>query len=284
MFGQLAQHMRRSLVQLGRTTLCVSLPHEFVQRYGLQKGDEIDVSEEEAQLVLNAQPAGNTSCVVNITDEHYSVAWYTITAAYMAGHATIDIQFETPHLKKSKEIPTNQAIAELTGSLIGMEVMEQGKNHCLLKEIALPKKDELPKLLSRIWNVLVVLANECRDPELRKIVHVHEDQLNKLVMYGMRLLSRAGAGTRQESLATYAILSRLEVVGDLFQQLLAELEDEGCLEQLEEVVRSSRDAFSTGDIAKAWHARHALQKVDNEIAKQISDNLMDALHLRLTYT
>ncbi len=104
MFGQLAQHMRRSLVQLGRTTLCVSLPHEFVQRYGLQKGDEIDVSEEEAQLVLNAQPAGNTSCVVNITDEHYSVAWYTITAAYMAGHATIDIQFETPHLKKSKEI------------------------------------------------------------------------------------------------------------------------------------------------------------------------------------
>ncbi len=277
--------MRRSLVQLGRTTLCVSLPHEFVQRYNLKKGDAVDVAEEEAQLVLNALPQSQSTHVVNITDKHYAVAWYAITAAYMAGHDAIDIRFENAHLQKSKEVPTNQAIAELAGSLIGMEVMEQGKKYCLLKEIALPKKDELPKLLLRVWNVLVVLAEECRDPELRKVVHVHEDQLNKLVLYGMRLLSRAGAETRQQSLAMYALLSRLEVVGDLFQQLLVELEDDACLEQLEDVVRLARGAFTSGNIEKAWFARHMLtQTTDNKLALQIADNLLDALHLRLTYT
>ena len=45
--------MKRKIIQLAGKTHVVSLPSKYVKKYGLKKGDEVDVEERGAQIVLS---------------------------------------------------------------------------------------------------------------------------------------------------------------------------------------------------------------------------------------
>ena len=51
--------MKRKVIQLAHSTAVISLPSKWVKKYGVKKGDEIEVGEEESRLIVTAEQTGS---------------------------------------------------------------------------------------------------------------------------------------------------------------------------------------------------------------------------------
>ncbi|MBI4143670.1 AbrB/MazE/SpoVT family DNA-binding domain-containing protein [Candidatus Woesearchaeota archaeon] len=285
--------MSRKLVQLGKSTLLVSIPSVFAKNFGLKKGNEVDVVADESSLIVRAKGMSDKRGVVDVSNLNYSLAWYCITGAYVAGFSGFRINFSSHifHNRKNVSLPAIEVVSEIVSFLPGVELLEQGRSFCVVKEVSIPKEEDIEGIVSRVWNVLIVLSEGLMEPVVRRRLQVYEEQINHLVLYSLRVIARVGLSSRLQSLCLFAILSRLEEVADSFQVISGQLFNEQFVSGLNRFIVKSRAYFYSckqEDFVACWKLRHQLKSSFGRtsaffIVSRLLDNVMDALHMRLVY-
>ncbi len=241
--------MKRKIIKQGHNTLTLTLPGEWTRKLDLKAGDELDVLEKEASLVLSADSKKEEKrAVIEIKDLTVPMLWRYFSGAYRAGSNEIKFVFDgsrkayedayhyyTAHFDYSKlgeKIPPKPAIAMIQGMVdrfIGMGIIESGKDYCIAREMGEPNIKEFDSSLKRIFLVIsqmfdrimeAIDKNEIKDPGLCKEMHTIDLNVDRLTDYCCRILNKiTNTYSESKKMLLFSTIFMLEQVGDEFKYI-----------------------------------------------------------------
>jgi len=245
--------MRRKVVQQGTATLMVSLPAGWTRKNSIEKGAEVEVQEQKDRIVILPTTEALTARVeIDVTGmaddllreienvegtkekktyrdpETFKTVRQAmlrmLAALYKAGYDEIRINFEHPG--------TINLIQQALGDeLSEYEIVEQGRNHCVLQDISGVLKERFDPAVRRIFYLLQQMADDSlpliaagKQRELGPVRFL-ETSNNRFTTFCRRLLSKKGHPDPAKIPFLYLIIDRLEMIADqykyLFDYLLA---------------------------------------------------------------
>ncbi len=192
--------MIRRAIQLAGKTLVLSLPSKWVKQYNIKKGDELEIAQCDDSLTISCQNRETAKIgKIDITGANYSVAWHYIVSAYCSGFDELEIVFDKLLMQDNKNnttIKVSDAILKIVNNLIGLEVIRQGKNFCLVKEVSKTQKDEFPNMLKRLFFLILSIGEDSLealkngDKQTLANVLLLEANVNKFSHYCLRTLNK----------------------------------------------------------------------------------------------
>ena len=241
--------MKRKIIKQGHNTLTLTLPNAWVKKLNLKGGDEIDIVECENSLLINAKEnSAPKHFEIDIRNFSVPLLWRYFQGAYRSGCDEIKIYFDPAkreyedayhyytsqfeYARLGEKIPPKPAIAmiqEVTNRFIGVDVVETGKNYCLVKEMAEVTVKEFENSLRRIFlSILQIFdrimesieKNQINTPSLCKEIHTMDLTIDKLVDYCARILSKiSGQIPDRKKPTIFSSLFILELLGDEFKYI-----------------------------------------------------------------
>lgn len=149
--------MKRNIVQQGPTTLMVSLPIKWVRKYGLKKGEQVNVEERGRELTISTEEeTERTKTEIDLLNEDYTYIWRMISTAYVSGYDEIKINFDKLEILKIVQ----KIVVEY---FVGFEIVEQKKDYCIVKNVSGNRVDEFDAILKRIFLTLIQTSEIFRD-------------------------------------------------------------------------------------------------------------------------
>jgi|GEM_PF-532534 phosphate uptake regulator len=217
--------MRRKVVKQGSSTFTISLPARWVRNFGISAGDEIDVEEKGSELVMRAEgiktPAKRE---IDVSGLDNSLIRRSIISLYVKGVEEIKVSFSD---KKAMDILQN-----LTLSLLGFAVIEQGKDYCIIREVSREKQEEFDALLKKLFFTLHSLGNDIIEKtegkEISKIKELKELEhygMNRTAYLCMRILNKYGYKEQDKITLLYELVRFLENTGDEYWRICEQLID-----------------------------------------------------------
>ncbi len=210
--------MKRKVVKQGTSTLTVSLPSKWVHRFDLKTGDEIHIEEKDDALLLSSlSPHAIDKKMIDLSNLEPLVD-RCILGAYHAGHD--EIRLVTPAQQDISQF--KKVIAEL----IGFELVEEGKNYCVLRDISGSSDKEFDNLYRRVFLLIKNMAEEgavlIKENKFDALLEqIEKDkEVNKFTNVCLRHLNKRGYKEFTKTQAIFSVLQRLEEVGDEYKALL----------------------------------------------------------------
>ena len=148
--------MKRKVIQLAGKTSVVSLPHAWVKRFGVKKGDDLEITERGNELMLST--SGNFSVKkvqVDLTDANKRVSRLVLSALHRRGFDEIEVLGGTK--EKLEEI--NNLVKDV---MLGFIVVEQTVKKSLYKNVYVDTETDFDTLLRRTFLVTIKLAEEVK--------------------------------------------------------------------------------------------------------------------------
>ena len=220
--------MKRKLVQHGNTSLTVSLPKKWTDKFGFKKGDEIELLEKDAQIILQAEGTSEKSLKKGVLDisKLGVLTRRSIDAMYKSGYDEVEVLFDDPKQLKMIEFAVNN-------EAMTFEIVKQEKNRCIVRNVSESDNKEFDTLLRRTLLLLKVMGEDMlvalknKDFDTIKNIKDLEKTNNKFTHFCRRALARNGYKDFNKTVFMYTILEQLETVADEFKFLCDFLVEEG---------------------------------------------------------
>ncbi len=211
---------RRRLQATGGSSLTLTLPKSWINRFKLQSKDEVLVGT--SGLALTIKPAGRSQqeVVINIQVEGVPDEWVLreMIAAYIAGADKIVLY--SRRISPSQ----NQAIREAVQLLFGFEILEETSQKIVARTILDDSLFPVSESTMRIFTITRSMfedslkAAQTGDKELALDIKQRDYEVNKLVHAIRRQFHEIMTGKLEGSLAEISfyrsIAGQLERVGD----------------------------------------------------------------------
>jgi len=202
--------MKRKLISQ-KTAYTLTLPIEWVRENNLTNADEVDLSIENNSIIISTEKKSkleSTSIDLKDTDNAY-----------------IRIMIENPYLKGFDIIQLNylnsrqfDIIQEVVSNLIGVEIVEQRKDHCKIAQTASPTKDEFETILRRVFNIIKYTNNLIIDDiengvlnNLNKVDKQTND-VRRFLLFCTRTLHKLNLTSRKNESFYHLLLERLILI------------------------------------------------------------------------
>jgi len=145
--------MIRKVSKIGPATLMVSLPSKWVRKYGIKKGDEIELMEEGNRIeIWSTKGVHLEEFRTKIRKGTLSHLKSIISNAYKKGYDVIILEYDDESILKD--------IQKLVDSLLGVEIVSRSKNQCEIKNIAKELESEFENVLKNSFILLMEMSNE----------------------------------------------------------------------------------------------------------------------------
>lgn len=240
--------MKRKIIKQGHNTLTMTLPSEWVRKFNLQAGKEVDLVERDNGLFITSEKIGeNKKAEFNITGMDIPTIWKYFMAVYREGYDEILVKFEpgtklespykffTPHSLdiKYKKIMEKQEIFEVlhgfVSRFIGMEIMEQRKDYVLIKEMGEISSKEFDNSLRRVFLILQQMVEETKEaitmnnPKMLSHMHDVDINLDKFHDYCIRVMNKTEHKSMKNKNLLFSTLYLIELTGDEFKNIAKHL-------------------------------------------------------------
>ena len=241
--------IKRKIVQHGNTSLTVSLPIKWAKKFNLNKGDEIDVEEQNNSLIISTEKSFKIDVQeVNTKNLDKKTLNWLLSALYKRGHDEIKIFFEDPsHM---------QIIQNRVNQLMGYAIIEQTHNSCVIKNISEALKDEFDSTLKRAFLLTISMGDGVFDVmsdgkdmmRLQGLISMEETN-NQLTGFCHRIINKQGYKEFQRTSFVYVVIWLLESIADEYRDICKfYIKDENCNLKLSkdsiEVFRITNDMVS----------------------------------------
>lgn len=204
--------MKRKINRVGINTLTVSLPSKWAKEQKLKPGDEVEVEEGEAELRIGIQLSKEylkTEIKLGQGND-----WYVdqvIRNFYLAGFDEIKVKFDD-----EKIIPK---IQNTLNRLIGLEIVEYGKDYCTLKIISSGNEAELDFFLRKAFLLVKTLFETAiKQLETEKIdleqIKNQRSNLQRFANLYRRTITKTQKYTLMKNREIYTLVSRLMMIGN----------------------------------------------------------------------
>ncbi len=211
--------MQRKVIKLGNETYVISLPSIWVKHYNVRKGDELEVEEQGPRLILSrSSDARHGKASIDVSGSKPMIK-RLIGALYKVGYDEFEIRFETP-----EEL---EAIKEVMGEFVGFELLEEGRNRVMVKNISHIIPDEFSSIQRKMASVIIAMAEEGLSAlqgkdwdRLRRSAAMDAD-VNRHADFCRRILNTVGHRVVKRTAPSYYIVEQLERIGDSYRDLCA---------------------------------------------------------------
>lgn len=242
---KLSNSMKRKVIRQGHNTLTLTLPSKWVRKCNVSSGDEIEIEEKDHSLLIHGKKStAIRSTTLDLKNLNLELTWRSIISAYRAGYEEIEVQFQNPKketktaytgfgfdnlqllVTKGKiEVSTIELIQALVNRLIGVEIIDQKENYCLIKEMGETTYKEFDNSLRRIFLLLLSMAEECYEcysknyKEPLKSIHMVDTNLDRFEDFCIRVLNKIGYKDYGKTPTMHTTIFMLELMGDEFRKL-----------------------------------------------------------------
>ena len=207
--------MKRKVIKHGPSTFIVSLPVNWVKRYGITKGKELEITENGRTLNINTDSVKiNEELSKDISGLSPGLVHAFLSILYLEGHDKIMFKYDNIEIleKIQKQIP----------QLIGYEIVEQDNKKCLIQSISQKIDLDFDNSLRRALIILgqtLEMANEAYikdDKETLKNIQLRDLEVNRLCYFCLRQITKENynKGFEQETYSLYYLITTLERFGD----------------------------------------------------------------------
>ena len=262
----------RKVQKVGTSTLTISLPKPWVEKFGLRQGDQVFLEEEGAFLkvtpaAMATRRTGSPEYVIDadLCDEP-GILHRVIVGNYVLGRERIQIKasgrLKSEHLQEARDAARR---------LMGMGIIEETSSRITLQCSIEPTKYPVDTLIKRLYNLSSTMLDESvealvtRDKRLAEDALHREDDADMMYWLLIRLLLSAQAddslleqlGLRNRlEIAGYRLIAKeLETVADygediarnVIELIEADVEIPSSLvKSLRDLVEGVRDVYSKG--------------------------------------
>lgn len=208
-------NMKRKINRVGTGTLTVSLPSKWATKYGLKQGDEVEVVEEGNSLKFSTNAEQTLKSATVKLHGSWRLKRRYVFNAYRFGYDELIVQFEN--------LDDLKRVQQFIESLIGYEIVEQGKNYCKLRSIATPSYEEFNNILRKYFLTFLNMTEEtynalkAGEPDYLGNVALQDLTVNKLYLFLTRTLRKREEVTKIPAMFLYQLLGGIESIGDMYR-------------------------------------------------------------------
>jgi len=203
---------------MGGKTHVISLPSQWIKRYKVQKGEELEVEERDNSVLVTTNNTFEVgSCEINVAETNRMLG-RTIGALYKAGYNDAKVIYETPEQLKTIE-------NTLRKTCIGFEITNSGNNFVQISSLTKTVPEEFDNSLKRLFFTLEIMnqdlikAIKAKDEQLLIEVINKDDQVNKLADLCRRILNKGDIKTISNPNVVYYVVEQLERIGDVYKKI-----------------------------------------------------------------
>lgn len=220
--------MRRKVIQIADSTQLISLPRKWAVRYGIKKGDELEVEEQGSHILIEkvGESAKPMSIDLDITNLDKDTLIFLYRGLYIRGYDEIKFIFNRPtipHHRLNKNVKAISVIHGEANRSTGLEIMQERENFCILKRISYYSAKEFDSVLRRSFLLLIDAAQDLylgaknKDFILIGTLEEKHDTITKLVLYNLRILNTIGSKEYKKNFFLYHIVSSLDLIIDILR-------------------------------------------------------------------
>ncbi len=309
----------RKVQKVGTSTLTISLPKPWVEKFGLKQGDQVFLEEEGPYLKVTpaAMATRRTGAPEYVVDadlcDEPGILHRVIVGNYVLGRERLVIKasgrLKSEHLTEAREASRR---------LMGMGIIEETASRITLQCSIEPTKYPVDTLIKRLYNLSSTMLDESVEALVTKDKRLAEDALHREddadMMYWLlirlllsaqaddSLLDQLGLRNRLEIAGYRLIAKELETVADYGEDIarnvieLIEADVEvptSLVKSLKDLVEGVRDVYSKGiggllsrDLKLANQAiltRDEMKRKENKFMRLLFDEVEDPvvlLHFR----
>lgn len=220
-------HIKRKIIQIGASTQLVSLPRSWSKKFNLKKGTDLEVEESGNKLIISTEKAVELNEVnIDVTDMDRTSVLFYIRSAYRKGYDVLNVTYNNPttvHLRLGQTIRVSSIIHEEVSRLMGVEIVQQKENGCVIKSILEHSGKDFDMILRRIFILLIEMATELargcasNNKEVLETIKDHHDNITRFISYCLRLLNKYMYERFQEIPTMYYLIACLEDIVDIMK-------------------------------------------------------------------
>ncbi|MDI3473958.1 MAG: hypothetical protein PWR30_281 [Candidatus Woesearchaeota archaeon] len=214
--------MFRSVLRLGENTFVISLPKQWVEENGINKGDQLNVRAREGEIsfsLFEERTVGRAE--IDLGNRSKSACWKVIFAAYIKGYEEIVL----------KGIKDEQAslIEFISNQLIGMTISSKKEDTIILRELSKGNEKELEGIFRRIYllgkDVVRVRIEALHQKDFETLNKTQEVDwtINKFVLFCLRIVNKSTELDSNEKIFYYTALTKFEQIGDVFADFFVKI-------------------------------------------------------------
>jgi phosphate uptake regulator len=240
--------MKRKIIKQGHNTLTLTLPSEWVKKFNLAPGSEVDVNERDNGLFISTEKNNShRKAEFDITEMDIPTIWKYFMAVYREGYDEVLIKFKVGHTlespykfltqhrldikygKKAEKSTVLEFLHDLVNRFVGFEIVEHGKDFVLIKDMSEPTSREFENALRRVFLLINQMSDEIcevlRTKNTKMLGHIHDVDVNldKFHDYCIRILNKIGNKDCKKTSLLFANLYLLELLGDEFKNISCHL-------------------------------------------------------------
>ena len=191
----------------GRQSFTVTLPIEWIKQHHLDKQREVELASIGNNLVISPEKADEERIALSL-DQYKKTIPKVLQGVYRLGISELKLTFtDAKILEEVQRIQTR---------LIGYEIIEQGKNYLIMKDITKESSEDFSTILRRVFLLLLELSTATTQQHITSL----DNNIKRLINYGQRILVKQGHADYQRVPFYYTLLHELEKIGDEYTWLL----------------------------------------------------------------
>jgi phosphate uptake regulator len=205
--------MKRKIIEQGGLTLMVSLPRPWAKKYGIKKGDEVDLQEHGKNLTIaTSEPISKDKKEVVIDASEKFLGRY-VQGPYKLGYDELIIKFESPDVLIE--------IQRYLDQTMGFEIVDQKPNQVKIQMVAKEMETEFDRVLRRLFLMTIDTTKEMIQADNKKLKNLAEMEKmnNKLCNFCERLLNKHQYYDVNKTSQMYCVVWSLEQIGDDLRDL-----------------------------------------------------------------
>ena len=209
--------MKRSVILMGGKTYVLSLPSQWIKKYSIQKGEELDLEEKDNSIIVRTEKNPEIKEVELNFSSLDIMLGRAVGALYKAGYSRAKIHYETKQqLQKIEET--------LQRTLIGFAITKQEKNYIIIESLAEIKAEEFDASLKRMFYSLESMHEELLsalasfDHKALQAVIEKDGQINRLADFCRRVVNSGQTQFLVKPGVLYYVVEQLERIGDLYKE------------------------------------------------------------------
>ena len=283
----------RKAIEMGKGTILVSLPKDWVRRNSIKKGDDLVVEEVSARKLMVRRFEGGEDekkqISIDYPGDDFSQVANDLTGAYLLGYDIIRVVGSKVISREDRS-----GIKETIGRLVGLEIMDEDSKKMTLQFLLEPTAIVPAQIVLRMSGLLDGMLKDVAeglkgDAKLLGLVAERDDEVDRLYFLLVRVTRAAivrpdmaeGYGLSPVDLLDYRVLaSFLESLGDAVSELSHELnrvlgskkvarEYSGVVMKL----KSMNDLATQGFVSRRAGRPMTINRQVKALAKEVTDGL-----------
>ena len=206
--------MKRKVIQIAESTQLISLPRKWTLKYGIKKGDELEVEEKGARIVVTPDKKVLTKeLTADVSGLTPDLAGKFVSRAYQKGYDRLKLKFDNPEIMI--------AIQSKIPELMGYEIMDKNREQCEIQVLSGRLDIDIETSLKRAFLTVIDMADSNKEfykkTDLSGLKNVEQKDLevNKFCYFCLRAISK---GFQNDPNLHFAVRT-LEDLGDRTKQL-----------------------------------------------------------------